>query len=73
VLNIDKTYAFFIYRQRNNSQHERDYAPRGKTPVISLNAKRVTANMISAVTKQGKVRFIESGRGFYCRISNGCT
>jgi hypothetical protein len=36
----------------------------GKTPVIRLNAKRGTANMISAVTNQGKVRFIESGRAF---------
>lgn len=30
----------------------------GKTPVIRLNAKRVTANMISAVSNQGKVRFL---------------
>ena len=30
----------------------------GKTPVIRLNAKRGTANMISAVTNQGKVRFL---------------
>lgn len=111
---------------RNDSQHERGYAPKGKTPVNRLNAKRVTANMISAVTNPGKVRFlvfddtmitdilidfckrliksagrkivllldnlrvhhamvfkpcivkhadeiIESRRGFYYRISNGCT
>jgi transposase len=42
---------------RNDSQHERGYAPKGKTPVVRLNAKRVSANMISAVTNQGKVRF----------------
>jgi transposase len=42
---------------RNDSQHERGYAPKGKTPVIRLNAKRESINMISAVTNQGKVRF----------------
>ena len=42
---------------RNDSQHERGYAPKGKTPVIRLNAYRTSANMISAITNQGKVRF----------------
>jgi len=42
---------------RNDSQHERGYAPKGKTPVVKLNAKRVSVNMISAVNNQGKVRF----------------
>ncbi len=42
---------------RNDSQHERGYALKGKTPVIRLNAKRESINMISAITNQGKVRF----------------
>jgi transposase len=42
---------------RNDCQHERGYAPKGKTPVIHLNAKRESINMISAITNQGKVRF----------------
>lgn len=42
---------------RNDCQHERGYAPKGCTPVIRLNAKRESINMISAVTNQGKVRF----------------
>jgi transposase len=42
---------------RNDSQHERGYAPKGKTPVVRLNAKRTSTNMISAITNQGKVRF----------------
>lgn len=42
---------------RNDSQHERGYAPKGKTPVIRLNARRTSTNMISAITNQGKVRF----------------
>jgi hypothetical protein len=42
---------------RSDSQHERGYAPKGKAPVVRLNANRASANMISAVTNQGKVRF----------------
>ena len=30
---------------RNDSQHERGYAPKGKTPVIRLNAKRESINI----------------------------
>lgn len=42
---------------RSDSQHVRGYAPKGKTPVIRLNAKRESINLISAITNQGKVRF----------------
>jgi transposase len=42
---------------RSDAQHERGYAPKGKTPVIRLNAKRESTNMISAINNQGKVRF----------------
>lgn len=42
---------------RNDCQHTRGCAPKGKTPVIGLNAKRESINLISAVTNQGKVRF----------------
>lgn len=41
----------------NESQQERGYAPKGKTPVVRLNANRTSTNMISAVTNQGKVWF----------------
>jgi transposase len=43
---------------RSDSQHGRSYAPKGKTPAIRLSAKRVSLNMISSVTNQGKVRFM---------------
>ena len=43
---------------RNNSQHGRSYAPRGKTPVKKSMAKRFSINMISTVTNQGKVEFM---------------
>lgn len=42
---------------RNNCQHERGYAPKGKTPVIKITVNSQSINMISAVTNQGKVRF----------------
>ncbi|MEW8438351.1 MAG: IS630 family transposase [Candidatus Thiodiazotropha taylori] len=42
---------------RNDSQHERGYAPKGHTPVVRLNANRTSTNMLSAITNQGKVRF----------------
>lgn len=42
---------------RNDSQHERGYAPKGKTPIVRLNVNRTSTNMISAITNQGKVRF----------------
>jgi transposase len=43
---------------RNDCQHGRSYAPKGKTPVLRLPAKRISLNMISALTNQGKVRFM---------------
>lgn len=42
---------------RSDCQHGRGYASKGKTPVIELNAKRHSLNMIFAITNQGKVRF----------------
>lgn len=43
---------------RNDCQHSRGYAPKGKTPVVEINAKRFSTNMISAVTNQGAIRFM---------------
>lgn len=43
---------------RSDCQHGLSYAPKGKTPVICLSARRTTTNMISTVTNQGKVRFM---------------
>ena len=43
---------------RNDCQHGRSYAPKGKTPVRQKMAKRITLNMISTVTNQGMVRFM---------------
>lgn len=43
---------------RNTSQYGRSYAPIGKTPTKETMAKRLSLNMISTVTNQGKVRFM---------------
>jgi transposase len=43
---------------KNNTQHGRSYAPVGQTPVQPLPARRVSLNMISAITNQGTVRFM---------------
>lgn len=43
---------------RNNSQHGRSYAPRGRTPTKQSMAKRFSVNMISTVTNQGAVEFM---------------
>jgi len=41
-----------------DAYNARGFSPRGKTPVIRLNAKKSSINMISAITNQGKVRFM---------------
>lgn len=43
---------------RNQSNHGRSYAPKGKTPVKRSMAKKFSVNMISAITNQGKVMFM---------------
>jgi len=43
---------------RNDETRAKGYAPKGKTPTISLNARRTGMSMISAITNQGKVRFM---------------
>jgi transposase len=42
---------------RTDCQHGRGYALKGRTPVISLNVRRESINMISAISNQGLVRF----------------
>jgi len=42
----------------NQDQVGRTYAPRGRTPVVSRAAKRITRSMISAVSSRGLMRFM---------------
>ena len=43
---------------RNDHHYGRGYSPRGQTPIVRLSAKRVSSNIISSITNQGKVRFM---------------
>jgi transposase len=43
---------------KNNSQHGRSYAPKGETPIRKTMGKRLSTNMISSVTNQGRVEFM---------------
>jgi transposase len=43
---------------KNECQYGRSYAPKGKTPSRTMMAKKLSLNMISSVTNQGKVRFM---------------
>ncbi len=42
----------------NEVYNARGFAPKGKTPIVRLHAKRSSINMISSITNQGKVRFM---------------
>jgi len=43
---------------RNDDQRSRGFAPKGKTPTLTLNGQRFRVNMISAVNNQGKFAFM---------------
>jgi len=43
---------------QNDAYNSRGFSPKGKAPVINLNAKKSRINMISSITNQGKVRFM---------------
>ena len=43
---------------KNNCNHGRSYAPKGKTPIKRKMGKCLSLNMISSVTNQGKVQFM---------------
>jgi transposase len=43
---------------QNEANRVRGYGPKGKTPVLRVTAKRAHLSMISAITNEGKVRFM---------------
>lgn len=53
---------------RNDCQHSRGYAPRGHTPIVDINARRFSLNMISAVNNQGLVRFMMYEQNMNARV-----
>jgi transposase len=42
----------------NQENYQRGFAPKGHPPVLEVAAKRERINMLSAITNQGKVRFM---------------
>jgi transposase len=43
---------------RSDESRHRGYAPKGKTPVLKIPARRKSLSLVSAITNQGKVRFM---------------
>jgi len=43
---------------QNAANYIRGYAPKGKPPVVKVEAKRCKVNMLSAISKSGKLRFM---------------
>lgn len=43
---------------QNNAYNAKGFSPKGKAPIIHLNAKKSSINMISAIANIGKVRFM---------------
>jgi transposase len=43
---------------QNETNYVRGYAPKGQTPLLPVGNHRLRVNMISAITNQGKMRFM---------------
>ena len=43
---------------QNVANYARGYAPKGKTPVVKVQTKKMHINMISAISNQGKLHFL---------------
>lgn len=43
---------------QNTCNYMKGYAPKGKTPVVRTEAQKFKINMLSAVSKRGKLRFV---------------
>lgn len=43
---------------QNTPSYARGYAPKGQTPVIEKEAKKLKINMLSAISKRGKLHFV---------------
>ena len=49
---------------QNESNYVRGYAPKGQTPVLKVQSKKLHINMISAISNQGKIHFMLSDQSF---------
>jgi len=70
---LNKTYPLIINRAKKekaeihwgdetnlniNTNYQRTYAPKGKTPILRIPAKKVSYSMVSSITNQGKLRYM---------------
>lgn len=53
---------------QSDAYNAKGFAPKGKTPIVRLNAKKSSINMISAITNQGKVRFMLYGENMTSQV-----
>jgi transposase len=42
---------------QNTANYARGYSPKGKTPVLEVESKKIKLNLLSAISNQGKLRF----------------
>ena len=43
---------------QNTANYMKGYAPKGKTPVVKVESQKFKVNMLSAISKRGKLRFM---------------
>ncbi len=43
---------------QNTANYAKGYSPKGQTPVVCIESKRMKINMLSAISKSGKLRFM---------------
>jgi transposase len=57
---VEKAEIFFGDETgiQNTANYAKGYAPVGKTPVVEIESKKMKINMLSAVSKSGKLRFV---------------
>ena len=58
--NVENAEIFFGDETgiQNTATYAKGYAPKGKTPVVYVEPKKMKINMLSAVSKRGKLRFM---------------
>src|SRR5512137_1481866 len=80
---LDETYPKIVERARqhkaeihwgdetgiqNDAYNAKGFAPKGKTPVVRINATKSRINMISSITNRGKVRFMLYGETMTSKV-----
>lgn len=53
---------------QTDAYNAKGFSPKGQTPVIRLNAKKSSINMISAITNRGKTRFMLYDESFTAEV-----